>query len=63
MAYCANPSARTPEGGSYSKHAPSAPSGRTAETAADLWFGYGGACGCCCLAAGQEDAVFFGGGL
>lgn len=41
MAYCANPSAKTPEGGSYSKHVLSAPSGRTTETAADLWFGYG----------------------
>ena len=41
VAYCANPFAKTPKGGSYSKHALSAPSGRTAETAADLWFGYG----------------------
>lgn len=41
VAYCANPAATTPAGGSYSKHALDAPSGRTAETAADLWFGYG----------------------
>lgn len=41
MAYCGNPSAATPPSGTYSKHAISAPSGRNAETAADLWFGYG----------------------
>lgn len=41
MAYCGNPSAATPPEGNYSKHAISAPSGRNAETIADLWFGYG----------------------
>ena len=41
VAYCANPSAATPSGGTYSKHELDAPSGRTAETAADLWFSYG----------------------
>lgn len=41
MAYCGNPSASTPPAGSYTKHAISAPSGRNAETAADLWFSYG----------------------
>lgn len=41
MAYCGNPSAATPASGSYSKSAVSAPSGRDAETVADLWFGYG----------------------
>lgn len=41
MAYCGNPSASTPGSGTYEKQALSAPSGRSAETAADLWFGYG----------------------
>ena len=41
VAYCGNPSAATPGAGYYTKHALSAPSGRTQETAADLWFGYG----------------------
>lgn len=41
MAYCGNPSASTPPSGNYSKRALDAASGRTAETAADLWFGYG----------------------
>lgn len=41
MAYCGNPSAATPPAGSYSKSSINAPSGRNAETAADLWFGYG----------------------
>lgn len=41
MAYCANPSASTPGPGTYTKHALSAPSGRTAECIADLWFSYG----------------------
>lgn len=41
VAYCANPSAATPPGGTYTKSAVSAPSGRTQETIADLWFGYG----------------------
>lgn len=41
IAYCGNPSASTPASGTYPKSALSAPSGRTAEAAADLWFGYG----------------------
>ena len=41
MAYCANPSASTPAPGDYARSPLAAPSGRTAETAADLWFGYG----------------------
>lgn len=41
IAYCGNPSAATPPAGNYSKSAISAPSGRDAETIADLWFGYG----------------------
>lgn len=41
IAYCGNPSASTPASGTYPKSALSAPSGRTAEAVADLWFGYG----------------------
>lgn len=41
MAYCANPSSSTPAPGDYARSPLAAPSGRTAETAADLWFGYG----------------------
>ncbi|MEQ3363696.1 VaFE repeat-containing surface-anchored protein [Raoultibacter massiliensis] len=41
IAYCGNPSASTPPSGIYPKSALSAPSGRTAEAVADLWFGYG----------------------
>lgn len=41
IAYCGNPSAATPPAGNYSKSSISAPSGRNAETVADLWFGYG----------------------
>lgn len=41
MAYCGNPAATTPAAGSYEKAAVDAPSGRTSETVADLWFGYG----------------------
>lgn len=41
IAYCGNPSANTPPAGSYTKNAISAPSGRNAETIADLWFSYG----------------------
>ena len=41
IAYCGNPSASTPPSGTYPKSALSAPSGRTAEAVADLWFGYG----------------------
>lgn len=41
VAYCANPSAATPPAGTYSKSPVSAMSGRTTETIADLWFGYG----------------------
>lgn len=41
MAYCGDPSAATPAGGSYEKAGIDGPSGRNAETAADLWFGYG----------------------
>lgn len=40
-AWCANPSKYTPEAGSYAKQPLSAPSGRTAELAADIWFSYG----------------------
>ncbi|WP_101721029.1 VaFE repeat-containing surface-anchored protein [Eggerthella timonensis] len=40
-AWCANPSKYTPEAGSYAKQTLSAPSGRTAELAADIWFSYG----------------------
>ena len=40
-AWCANPSKYTPEAGSYAKQTISAPSGRTAELAADIWFAYG----------------------
>lgn len=42
MAYCGNPSMGTPASGPYEKEPLAAMSGRTAETAADLWFGYGG---------------------
>lgn len=41
IAYCGNPSALTPPAGTYTKSAISSISGRDAETAADLWFGYG----------------------
>lgn len=41
IAYCGNPSAATPAAGAYAKADIDAPSGRNAETAADLWFGYG----------------------
>lgn len=41
MAYCADPQSATPSPGTYAKSALSAPSGRTAETVADLWFAYG----------------------
>lgn len=41
IAYCGNPSAATPPAGNYTKSTINAPSGRNAETAADLWFGYG----------------------
>lgn len=41
IAYCGNPSAATPPEGNYTKSKISAPSGRNAETEADLWFGYG----------------------
>lgn len=41
MAYCGNPSAATPGSGSYEKGGVDAPSGRSDETVADLWFGYG----------------------
>ena len=41
MAYCANPSAATPGSGTYSRSSLNAPSGRTEELAADLWFSYG----------------------
>lgn len=41
VAYCANPTAATPESDTYSKNAVDAPSGRSAETIADLWFGWG----------------------
>ena len=41
IAYCGNPSASTPPAGNYTKSTISAPSGRNAETIADLWFGYG----------------------
>lgn len=41
MAYCADPQSATPEPGSYAKSPLKAPSGRSAETVADLWFAYG----------------------
>lgn len=41
MAYCGNPSAATPDSGSYEKGGIDAPSGRSDETTGDLWFGYG----------------------
>lgn len=41
VAYCANPSASTPSAGTYSKSSIDAPSGRSAETVANLWFSYG----------------------
>ena len=41
IAYCGNPSAITPPAGNYAKSAINAPSGRDAETIADLWFSYG----------------------
>ena len=41
MAYCADPASATPAPGTYSRTSLDAPSGRTAEAAADLWFGYG----------------------
>lgn len=41
MAYCADPQSATPEPGSYVKTPLKAPSGRSAETIADLWFAYG----------------------
>lgn len=41
IAYCGNPSAATPPAGNYTKSTINAPSARNAETAADLWFGYG----------------------
>lgn len=41
MAYCANPSLATPPPGDYDRSPLAAPSGRTAEVIADLWFGYG----------------------
>lgn len=41
MAYCANPSSATPAPGDYDRSPLAAPSGRTAEAVADLWFGYG----------------------
>ena len=41
IAYCGNPSATAPPSGLYEKRELSASSGRTQETAADLWFGYG----------------------
>lgn len=41
MAYCGNPSNPSPEPGSYPKSKLVAPSGRSAETEADLWFSYG----------------------
>lgn len=41
MAYCANPSSATPGAGTYVKSTISAPSGRTEELIADLWFSYG----------------------
>lgn len=41
IAYCGNPSASTPPSGNYTKSKVNAPSGRNAETEADLWFSYG----------------------
>lgn len=41
-AYCATPMLATPRSGPYAKAPINAPSGRSAEAAADLWFGYGG---------------------
>lgn len=41
MAYCGNPGAATPSSGNYAKESVVAPSGRSAETIADLWFSYG----------------------
>ena len=40
-AWCANPSKYTPDAGTYERQPLSAPSGRTAELAADIWFSYG----------------------
>jgi len=40
-AYCATPMLATPRSGPYAKAPINAPSGRNAEAAADLWFGYG----------------------
>ena len=40
-AYCATPMLATPRSGPYAKAPINAPSGRSAEVAADLWFGYG----------------------
>ena len=40
-AYCATPMLATPRSGPYAKNPINAPSGRSAEAAADLWFGYG----------------------
>lgn len=42
MAYCAQPSKATPSEGGYEKAPLSTASGRDAEAAADLWFGWGG---------------------
>lgn len=42
MAYCAQPSKYTPSEGGYEKAPLSTTSGRDAEAAADLWFGWGG---------------------
>lgn len=41
IAFCGDPAASAPSPGSYAKSDLTAPSGRTAEIAADLWFGYG----------------------
>lgn len=41
VAWCGNPSKSTPAPGAYAKQPLSAPSGRTAELAADIWFAYG----------------------
>lgn len=40
-AYCATPMLATPRSGPYAKAPINAPSGRSAEVAADLWFGHG----------------------
>ena len=40
-AWCANPSKFSPEAGTYAKQPLSAPSGRDAEMAADMWFAWG----------------------